>query len=158
VKRAAEFLDEEFLARWMDREAIGDPARRALRVVQARFVADGGPVDVRDLDAAAITELDGKDLIAAEAGHAILAYPFAARPTGFVVAFADGRERHACCAIDALGVPAMLGETCRVRARCHDCHEPMELLVSPRGPLDHHEAMAWVGRRGDVRAKASASL
>jgi hypothetical protein len=188
VKRADELMDAEFLARWMDREAIGEAARCVLRAIHEHLVADGGPLDPRTLDVAAldartldlrtlgdralhlhppdcavaaeraVAELDEKDLVVVQDGHVVAAYPFATRPTGFVVVLDDGRERHACCAIDALGVPAMLRRTCRVRARCHHCGEPMELRVSPDGPLDHPEAMAWVGRREDVRVNASASL
>jgi hypothetical protein len=160
-------MDAEFDARWTEREAIGEHARATLAAVLDHFVVHGGPVAipalaVEDLDAAevrrAVNELDRADCLATRDDHVVLAYPFASTPTGFVARLADGAERHACCAIDALGIAAMLGQTIVVRARCHHCAEPLELTVDPTGPRDHAPAMAWVGRRDALRAKACDGL
>jgi Alkylmercury lyase len=44
-----------------------------------------------------------------------LAYPFSASPTPFLVRLPDGRERHVCCAIDALGIAPMVGQAVEIR-------------------------------------------
>jgi len=159
-RAAADLMDATFLAKWADREAIGSAARAALREILDRLVADGGPVDIATLGhpAAAVDELDARDLVYVSDGRVVLAYPWSGTPTAFVVVLADGRERWACCAIDALGVPAMLGEAVTVRAGCHHCHERLELTVTPAGPADNAAVMAWVGERGDLRGKACTAL
>lgn len=161
IKKADELLDAEFIAKWRDRLAL-DPLRRsALRAILDRFVAAGGPVKVEEFPAevqAAIARLDEKDLILVEDGQIRVAYPFSGAPTAFVVVLPDGRERYAVCAIDALGIPAMLGQLVSIRSSCHHCGEPMELDVAPDGPVGSGEVMVWVGKRGDIRQKACASI
>jgi hypothetical protein len=88
-----------------------------------------------------------------------VAYPFSAFPTPFVVRLADGQERYACCAIDALGIAPMLAQRVRIRSRCHHCGEPLELGVDPAGSgLEAEGAMVWVGKQGDGERRASTSL
>jgi hypothetical protein len=105
-----------------------------------------------------VDELDARDLVAVSGGQVVLAYPWSGTPTAFVTVLADGRQRWACCAIDALGVPAMLGQPVTVRAGCHHCGEPIELAVTPSGPPAGSDVMAWVGERGDLRGKACTAL
>ena len=159
-RAAADLMDAGFLARWADRATLGPAARAALGEILDRFVADGAPIEITTLGhpAAAVDELDARDLVYVSDGRVVLAYPWSATPTAFVVVLADGRERWACCAIDALGVPAMLGETVTVRTGCHHCHERFELTVTPEGLADHTGVMAWVGERGDLRGKACTAL
>lgn len=158
-RTAAELMDATFLAKWADRATLGVAARAALAEVLDRFVADGAPVEIASLrHGAAVAELDDRDLVYVSDGRVVLAYPWSGTPTAFVTVLADGRERWACCAIDALGVPAMLGETVTVRAACHHCDERLELTVTPAGPADNAAVMAWVGERGDLRGKACTAL
>ena len=113
VKPADELPDPEFIAKWQDRRAIDPQARSVLRVILDRFIAGGGPVRVSELPAevhGAIARLDEKDLILVQDGQVTVAYPFSSTPTAFRVVPADGRERYAVCAIDALGVPVLLGQ------------------------------------------------
>lgn len=161
VRTAAELMaDADFEARWTERESIGPAARAALREILARFVADGGPLEVASLrhPPDAIAELDARDLTYVQDGRVILAYPWSGTPTAFAVRLADGRERWACCAIDALGIAAMLGEPVHVRARCHHCEAPLDLHVAPDGPRGAVEVFAWVGTREDLRGKACTAL
>jgi hypothetical protein len=88
----------------------------------------------------------------------VLAYPWSGTPTAFVAELDGGRERWACCAIDALGLAPMLGRPVTVRARCHHCDEKLRLRVEPTGPVGGDGVMAWVGDRGDLRGKACTSL
>jgi hypothetical protein len=159
-RRAAADLMDAAVARWADRATLGPAARAALGEILARFVADGAPIEIATLGhpAAAFDELDARDLVYVSDGRVVLAYPWSGTPTPFVVVLADGRERWACCAIDALGVPAMLGEAVTVRASCHHCGERLELTVTPAGPIDNAAVMAWVGDRGDLRGKACTAL
>lgn len=160
VRSAHELMDHDFEARWARRESIAPAARALLARILDRFVASGGPVplDALGADAGAVAELDAADLVATRDGLVLLAYPFASAPTGFLVELPDGRERHSCCAIDALGIAPMLGARTRVRARCHDCAEPLELEVTPTGPVGNETVMAWVGRRETLRQKACDGL
>ncbi len=169
VKRADELLDAEFIAKWQDRRAIGPFARTVHGKILERFLATGGPVKVEEVAvvlpahdpgevADAIARLDEKDLILVDGGRVILAYPFSGTPTGFLVVLTDGSERYAVCAIDALGIPAMLGQPVVIRSHCHHCLEPLELHVRPEGPVGGGEVMVWVGERGDIRQKACSSI
>jgi len=159
-RTAAELMDATFAAKWADRATLGEPARAALRDILARLVSDGAPIDVASLghSRAAVEELDTRDLVYLSHGRIVLAYPWSATPTAFVTVLADGRERWACCAIDALGVSAMLREPVTVRTACHHCAEPIELAMTPTGPLNSPGVMAWIGDRGDLRGKACTAL
>ena len=159
LKSAAELMDATFHARWLDRARIGPAARTTLRAILEGFVAGGGPVDVASLgNDAVVEELDERDLIYVSDGRVVLAYPFAGMPTDFITVLPGGRERWACCAIDALGIPAFLRQPVTVRSRCHHCSEGFALEVTPAGPAEGGSLMAWVGERRDLRGKACTSL
>jgi hypothetical protein len=169
VKRADDLLDAEFTARWRDRQALDPLACTALGTILDRFLATGGPVKVDDAVqllpqhthaevTQAIRRLDEKDLVLLDGHQVTLAYPFASSPTAFRVLLPGRRERYAVCAIDALGVPAMLGQPVTIRSQCHHCQEPFEIEVRPTGPIGHPDIMVWVGERGDPRQKACASV
>jgi hypothetical protein len=159
-RRSADpIMDATFLAKWADRATLGADARAALNEILDRFVADGAPIEIASLrHGGAVAELDERDLVYASEGRVVLAYPWSGTPTAFVTVLADGRERWACCAIDALGVPAMLGQPVTVRASCHHCAARIELALTPTGPLDGAGVMAWIGERGDLRGKACTAL
>jgi hypothetical protein len=160
LRSAADFMDSTFLAKWTERGALSAGARAALREILDRLVADGRPVDVATLGApgAAVDELDARDLVYVSGGQVVLAYPWSGTPTAFVTVLPGGQERWACCAVDALGVPALLGQPVTVRAGCHHCGEPIELEVTPGGPIADPGVMAWIGERGDLRGKACTAL
>jgi hypothetical protein len=61
-------------------------------------------------------------------GEILMAAPFSAVPTPFVVR-TSSQEYFANCAWDALGIPAMLGEDAETRASCGCCGAAMSLKV-----------------------------
>jgi hypothetical protein len=67
-----------------------------------------------------------------------MAPPFSAVPTQHRVEV-DGTEYFANCAWDALGIPAALHRAGRVRSRCEQSREPLELTVGVEGP----EPSSW---------------
>jgi Alkylmercury lyase len=168
IRTAAELSDPELEARWTARRAARETA--VLQQVLRAFVERPGPVEVEEIVAAFadgpsegirqdLARLDEDDLIQIRDGLVDVAYPFSAFPTPFVVQLADGQERYACCAIDALGIAPMLAQRVRVRSRCHHCGEPLELGVDPAGSgLEAEGAMVWVGKQGDGERRASTSL
>ncbi len=168
IRTAAELSDPELEARWTTRRAARETA--VLQQVLRAFVERPGPVEVEQIVAAFadgpsegirhdLARLDEDDLIQIRDGLVDVTYPFSAFPTPFVVQLAEGQERYACCAIDALGIASMLAQRVRIRSRCHHCGEPLELGVDPAGSgLEAEGAMVWVGKQGDGERRASTSL
>jgi hypothetical protein len=68
-----------------------------------------------------------------------MAPPFSGVPTQHRVE-ADGKDYFANCAWDALGLPAALHRPGRVRSRCEQSGEPLDLAVSAEGP----QSSAWL--------------
>jgi Alkylmercury lyase len=168
IKTVDELVDPELEARWVARRA--DRRSALLRHVIRRFVDQPGPASVEDIAAAfpdrdagavrvELTELHDKDLLLLRDGRVELAYPFSGAPTTFTVAWGQGEERFACCAIDALGIAPMLGRRIAIRSRCHHCQAPLEFAATPDGPApDAAGVMVWVGRRGESERRISDSL
>jgi hypothetical protein len=80
----------------------GRPPEPAELADTARRYGIGAGQTLAGLAAADVLGLDGE-------GRIRMAYPFSATPTPHVVAIAGGPRVHAMCAIDALGIPPMLG-------------------------------------------------
>ncbi len=141
---------------------------RLLRTIYRLFLERPGPLRVAEVVAAVpepagtveaeLVGLDADDLIQLVDGRVETAYPFSARPTPFIVRLDDGRERYACCAIDALGVAPMLGERVEVSGVCHHCAQPLIFAVAPDGPQPGADALVWVGRRGEGERRAATGL
>jgi len=66
-------------------------------------------------------------------GEILMAAPFSAVPTGFQVQ-TSRYSAFANCVWDALGIPAMSGETAVIRTACGCCGERMEVAVGTDGP------------------------
>jgi hypothetical protein len=63
----------------------------------------------------ALAALVASELVAVDRDGAVVGvFPLSALPTRHVVHLSDGRQLHAMCAVDALGVPAMLGQPATV--------------------------------------------
>lgn len=64
-----------------------------------------------------------------ETRHILSAYPFSGVPTAHQVLLAEHTASYAMCAIDALGIPFMLGQAARVRSACFFCHMPVTVEI-----------------------------
>jgi Alkylmercury lyase len=168
IKSAEELVDPVLEARWTARREarLTDVLQAVLRAFRNR----GGPVSLEEITSAlpgravaAVREtllaLDGEDLIQFQGDRVEIAYPFSAIPTAFTVRFADGAERYACCALDALGMAPMLDQPLHIRSQCHHCQTPLTLEVGPDGVgPGAEEVMVWVGERTEARCRIATSL
>jgi Alkylmercury lyase len=130
-----------------DRITRVSPAARTVHdAVLRAFAATGLSPDratlrrdaiVDDADVA-LTELQQHDVIQLdEDGLIWAAYPFSGRPTQHLVTIDDGPTVYAMCAIDALGMSAMLGR--RVTIRSIDPNNSRAVTVTV-----NEERAAWV--------------
>ncbi len=123
----------------IDRFARVSPAARAVhRHVLTIFAATGAPptrdtlaqaASAADLDTL-LRELHDRDVIRLDTHGAITAaYPFSAHPTAHTVAIADGPRVYAMCAIDALGMAAMLGRDTTIDSADPHHGQPITVTV-----------------------------
>jgi hypothetical protein len=128
---------ERSLYRWViERFAVAMPPTAAQLAEQAQALA-------LHLDAA-LAALAREDLVHTDdAGTVTVAYPFSARARGHEVAVED-RVGQAMCAIDALGIAAMLDQPIEVRS--HDPISGREIRVhaNPDGGADWQPEAAVV--------------
>ena len=76
-----------------------------------------------------------------DTGEILMANPFSAVPTPFVVELAPGG--YSCfgnCIWDALGIAAMTGRDGRIKTACGDCGTAMQVTVA-NGTLQHAEGL-----------------
>ena len=73
-------------------------------------------------------------LLAPDSGEIVMAPPFSAVPTPFVVE-SDGIVYYANCVWDAYGIPAALQRDAEVAAACGCCGEPMRMAVKDGEPV-----------------------
>jgi len=102
--------EERQLYRWiLDRVVEAAPPTAERLAEQARAL---------DLDAkAALAMFAREDLVHADGGAVLVAYPFSARARGHHVTIDAGRTVEAMCAIDALGISSMLDQPVEVSSR-----------------------------------------
>jgi len=81
---------------------------------------------------AACRTLASADLIVwqNEKTHIVSAYPFSGSQTAHAVLLGGHTRRYAMCAIDALGMPCMLGQGARIRSTCFFCHTPVTVDIA----------------------------
>jgi len=163
---------EDFTAGRRERQRRRRVARRrgVLPSVLRLFVEQEGPVSKATLGRALpgftaarldreLARLDAQDLILLQDDAVALAYPFSGPATAFVVRLANGQERYACCAVDALGIAAMLRQRIDVRSRCHHCGESLALAADEAGPEPSAAGtMVWIGTREAGQRRACTSL
>ena len=108
-------------------ENLTGPARQVHQAVLAAFARTGQPPARSELDRlarnlgtspdAVLAELAGADAIAVSPGGEIrAAYPFSPASTPIRVSWTGGPAAYAMCAIDALGMSAMLGRPVTITA------------------------------------------
>jgi len=108
-------------------DGLSASARQVHRAVLATFVRTGQPPDRGELERLARShsadpdavraELAETDVIAFAAdGESRAAYPFSPVATPIRVSWTGGPDAHAMCAIDALGMSAMLGRPVTITA------------------------------------------
>jgi mercuric reductase len=157
----AMFEPEHILSRWSGYSPEEDHARTAL----LRLYAEQGRAPTIDalatrvgLDANEVqpllVNLRRRDLIVlSRDGERIIgAYPFTDRDTGHRVKI-DGRRANAMCAIDALGVGAMLGRDIEINSRCYRSGTAIRITTSDRGRAlavaRPETTVVWQGLRYD---------
>jgi hypothetical protein len=142
-----------------DRIRLVSPAARALhRVVLNAFATTGtapdraalahtaGDADVDGL----LAELHEWDVIRLDPAGAIrAAYPFSGRPTAHVVDIRGGPTVYAMCAVDTLGMSAMLGRPVTIHSTEPDTGRPITVTVhNRRATWSPDTTVAVVGATG----------
>jgi hypothetical protein len=108
--------------------AVPAQARALYRAVLEEFATSGSAPDLPATAAGvgfdpatarqAVDALTAADLVALDGNGALVgAFPFSAVPTRHQVSVQDGPTVYAMCAVDALGIPAMLGRAAVITSR-----------------------------------------
>jgi hypothetical protein len=122
----------------MRASSLPGPVRELHRAVLRHFVATGAAPVVDDLKADAAAAgvdpdeafdlLHRTDLVHLDSGGRVeVAYPFSGIPTAHTVLLDSGVEVYSMCAIDALGIPLMLGGAGVIRSSDPDSGRPVEV-------------------------------
>lgn len=154
----------ESMLRWRLSQAGLGPQEEAVRqYILTQYPLLGRAPTCQEI--AAALELKGPDHVRAILGrfheldllyldpesHEIrLAYPFSTVPTKHRVRFRDWAEAkpvYAQCAVDALGIPFMLGRDLSISSTCTHCEKPIEIEVRDRRIVTclPTETVLWVG-------------
>ncbi|MFE5739011.1 organomercurial lyase [Streptomyces celluloflavus] len=139
------------------------PAERGLRAVQQavlrHFAVTGTAPEPGVLEPVAATagrsavevldELARADFLTLDAdGRIAAAYPFSAAPTRHRVRIAGGAEVWSMCAIDALGIPAMLGRDTVISSTDPVTGDPVTVTTDGGTPVwAPADAVVFVGQR-----------
>jgi DNA-binding transcriptional MerR regulator len=127
----------------------GEPAL-SLVPCAAKLLARGEPVPVADLAAAAGWPID--KVSAALRRFPRVDFDAAGNLAGVGLTLAatshrvriDGRELFTWCAMDAVGLPVMLGRPVTVESTCPATHSPIHLTLTPSGVADASPAATVV--------------
>ncbi|WP_326793828.1 alkylmercury lyase family protein (plasmid) [Streptomyces sp. NBC_00841] len=140
------------------------PAERGLRAIHQavlrHFAAEGAAPDSTALDPTAavagrtaadvLAELDREDFLTLDtAGRIRAAYPFSAVRTRHRVSLASGAQVWSMCAVDALGISAMLGGQDVQISSCDPVND-QPVTITFTGGSTHWEptdAVVFIGRR-----------
>ncbi|MGH8030935.1 MAG: bifunctional organomercurial lyase/mercury(II) reductase MerBA [Luteimonas sp.] len=97
-----------------------------------------------------LEDLGQRDLAVLDGERIAGAYPFTDRDTGHQIRL-DGRTVSAMCAVDALGVGAMLDRDIEIASRCRHCGTPIRITTRDRGralaDVEPRTAVAWLSTR-----------
>jgi Alkylmercury lyase len=148
------------------------PAERGLRAVHQTilrsFAATGHAPEPESLEeaaapfgaAATLAELAAGDFLCLDqVGRIAAAYPFSATATAHRVEIAAAVGAYAMCAIDALGIGAMLGASVLVRSADPGTGEPITVAVDgSQSDWQPAAAVVFVGRTADQCTGPSAAI
>ncbi len=146
-----------------------EQAQALYRAVLPAFAATGTPPPIPraaeragllpDETQAALRELAAADVVALDdTGNLVGAFPLSAACTRHRVRVGDRPVLHAMCAIDALGIPAMLGEPGVITSSDPITHHRVTVNISADGllELDPPDAVVLLGTSGDGGLACSA--
>ena len=145
-------------------DLLAEPAGRLHRALLDALLATGEAPSRESLAAHLAIEPDGlsaalHELVAAdyaafdESGRLTCLYPLSPHPTPHV-AIVDGQRRYAMCAVDLLGIPAMLRRELALEGRCAACEASIVLRVRPGTVITAEPPAALVVVRRDEAAPA----
>ena len=165
ISRPGTVVADTSTGRWLDALTQGDadrvaPARRGLRAVHQAilrsFAVTGGPPGPDALDQAAgpfdsgqvLAELaEGDYLCLDQDGQITAAYPFSATPTPHTAQITGGAVAYSMCAIDALGIAAMVSAPVQVTSADPATGERIVIAVDERGAVwEPDTAVVFAGR------------
>lgn len=108
----------------------------------------------------ALEKLAREDLVHRDArtGEIVVAYPFSGRPTAHRVRIGRRPEVDAMCAVDALGIPFMLGEATEVVSRDPLTEEEVRIWLDPGRALRWEPDDAAVFAGGDCRGSTASAV
>lgn len=138
--------------------AVSAPAQRLHHTILTAYARTGRPPARTDLvPADAIAELANADLIVLDgAGELTAAYPFSTAPTAHHLTLADGTRAYAMCAIDALGVSAMLGQPVAITSTDALTQAAIGIRVDgDRADWDPATTVVYAGNTGDCCATSA---
>jgi hypothetical protein len=142
LRRAVEAAPASVLSAWRTRALPLEPAERAVhQAILRAFAATGRPPAVgvltpltagTEADAPAVLRrLHELDAIRLDTeGQIAVAYPFSASPTRHRVRIGDQMEVYAMCAIDALGIAAMLAQDTTVLSTDPTTSHPVSVTTT----------------------------
>lgn len=97
-----------------------------------------------------LEDLRRRDLAVLDGDRIIGAYPFTDSDTGHLVRL-DARSVNAMCAVDALGIAAMLDRDVTITSHCRHCATPIQVMTRERGravaDIAPHTAVVWLSVR-----------
>jgi hypothetical protein len=153
----------DVLSAWRTRAIPLDPQDKAVHQAILRTFADTGhPPALAELDSVAVASDSARGArSAAEVlrtlhdadavrltpdGQIALAYPFSATPTRHRVRIGDHVDVYAMCAIDALGIAAMLGQDTRIESVDITTGRPVTVtMTGGKATWEPAEAVVFIG-------------
>jgi hypothetical protein len=156
---------ERLLHRWNGYADEADRVRSAVlrlyaengRAPRVEAVADRSWMSAAAVRAL-IDELGARDLVVLDCRRIIGAYPFTDVDTGHRVTW-DGGAANAMCAVDALGIGAMLGRETAIASRCRHCGAPVQIETRDDGRrlalAEPEAAVVWLSARYEGRCAAT---
>jgi hypothetical protein len=147
----------EVLSEWRSRAVPLDPVEKAVhQEILRTFASTGRPPAPSDLDpvgaggarlSSVLSALHEADAIRLDPdGNIAVAYPFSTHVTRHRVRIADRVEVYAMCAIDALGISAMVGQDTSINSLDVTSGEPINVTMTADGATwDPNQAVVFVG-------------